>query len=75
MIGEFGVSAKDLVCCSCKNFEIPFICDLVKPRDTVLTDSWGGYSALKKNGGVDYRKVLLSNVKPAHVFEVCLGRE
>jgi transposase-like protein len=45
----------------------PFVCDMVAPGSTVLTDGWNGYNRLS-TGGYTHKKVILSSSgDPAHV--------
>ena len=46
---------------------VPFVCDVVAPGSTVLTDAWGGYNNLPKHGYTRHRMALSSSNDPAHV--------
>ena len=46
---------------------VPFVCDVVAPGSTVLTDAWGGYNHLPKHGYTRHRMALSSSNDPAHV--------
>jgi len=45
----------------------PFVCDMVAPGSTVLTDGWKGYNQLSKCGYAHSKVVLSSSGDPAHV--------
>ena len=45
----------------------PFVCDMVAPGSTVLTDGWKGYNQLSKCGYTHSKLVLSSSGDPAHV--------
>lgn len=46
---------------------VPFVCAVVVPGATVLTDGWGGYNDLPEHGYVRKETVLSSSGDPAHV--------
>jgi len=46
---------------------VPFVCAVVIPGATVLTDGWGGYNDLPEHGYVRKKTVLSSSGDPAHV--------
>jgi transposase-like protein len=46
---------------------IPFICDLVEPGATILTDGWRGYNDLSHCGYVHNQTILSDSGDPAHV--------
>ena len=46
---------------------VPFVCAVVIPGTTVLTDGWGGYNDLPEHGYVRKKIVLSSSGDPAHV--------
>ena len=45
----------------------PFVCEMVAPGSTVLTDGWKGYNQLSKCGYTHSKLVLSSSGDPAHV--------
>lgn len=45
----------------------PFVCDMVAPGSTVLTDGWSGYSRLSQCGYIHKRTIVSSSGDPAHV--------
>ncbi len=45
----------------------PFVCDMVAPGSTVLTDGWKGYNQLTKCGYTHTKVILFSSGDPAHV--------
>ena len=46
---------------------VPFVCAVVIPDATVLTDGWGGYNDLPEHGYIRKKTVLSSSGDPAHV--------
>jgi len=46
---------------------VPFVCAVVLPGTTVLTDGWGGYNDLPEHGYVHTKTLLSSSGDPAHV--------
>ena len=46
---------------------VPFVCAVVIPGATVLTDGWGGYNDLPEHGYIRKKTVLSSSGDPAHV--------
>jgi transposase-like protein len=46
---------------------LPFVCDVVAPGSTALTDGWKGYNALPEHGYLHKKTVLSSSNDPAHV--------
>lgn len=46
---------------------VAFICDVVEPGSTILTDGWGGYNGLNEHGFTHERTVLSDSGDPAHV--------
>lgn len=46
---------------------VPFVCDVVERRSTVLTDGWLGYNDLPKHGYKRRKTVQSSSGDPAHV--------
>ena len=46
---------------------VPFVCDVVEPDTTVLTDGWAAYNPLPEHGYHHERTVLSSTGDPAHV--------
>jgi len=45
----------------------PFICDMVAPGSTILTDGWSGYSRLSQCGYTHKKTIVSSSGDPAHV--------
>jgi len=45
----------------------PFVCDMVAPGSTVLTDGWNGYNRLSTCGYTHKKVILSSSGDPAHV--------
>jgi transposase-like protein len=45
----------------------PFVCDMVSPGSTVLTDGWKGYNQLSTCGYTHKKIILSSSEDPAHV--------
>ena len=45
----------------------PFVCDIIAPESTVLTDAWNGYNRLSKCGYTHKKVILSSSGDPAHV--------
>ena len=46
---------------------VPFICDIAEKDSEILTDGWGGYNELSKQG-YQHKRILLSDTgDPAHV--------
>jgi transposase-like protein len=43
----------------------PFVCDMVAPGSTVLTDGWSGYSGLSQCGYIHKRTIVSSSGDPA----------
>lgn len=46
---------------------IPFVCDVAEKGSEILTDGWGGYNPLLKNGYRHDKVVLSDTGDPAHV--------
>lgn len=46
---------------------IPFICDVVEPGSTILTDGWRGYNGLAQYGYMHNQTTLSDSGDPAHV--------
>jgi transposase-like protein len=45
----------------------PFVCDMVAPGSTILTDGWSGYSRLSECGYTHRKTVMSASEDPAHV--------
>jgi transposase-like protein len=45
----------------------PFVCDMVRPGSTVLTDAWKGYNRLSRRGYTHEKVILASSEDAAYV--------
>jgi transposase-like protein len=45
----------------------PFVCDVVEPGATVLTDGWSGYNDLAMHGFIHRKTILSHSGDPAHI--------
>jgi transposase-like protein len=46
---------------------VPFICDVIEPGSTVLTDGWWAYNTVAKKGYEHEKTVISASGDPAHV--------